>query len=872
MTVERRKGLQTVERLLKQGKLQAALGELRKVSENAPNDLLTLNRLGDLLARQGRNAEAVAYYNKIAAQFAGGGFVPKAIAIHKKILRLDPQNLESIVRLGELYIQQNLHGEARNYLLHAANQYLQSQQFERARRIYERLVEVDPTDFRHRVRLAEASAAAGNPRAACDALTDLGRSLLDSGKAQEAEKLYRRAAELMPGSHVPLLGVASCLSEQGRAADGLALLEKAAGEANASPALVGDLVLRYDAVGRTEEALALLLKLPVFEVPQHVWQGLFGKYLIRGQVDRLWQRLDPVFQAAVPANDPQPLAQLLEQLGELEAEGHVPALQRLLELQRRRHETQGTVQALEWLVRAYQARSMHDEASLMLDELRELAPDSPLVSTDPEVLRAYEERAAASASSSAPAPVVVDVSSEAEAPAVPLNRADEEFVAGRMTQAEVLEKYGLRPQALEQLQEVVSRFPGHVRAQEMRLKMLRSGADKQRLSGALVQFALALRADGDVQGARHAAEEAGSLVTLDATTRSTLEQLKLVEPAARPAVAAAAAAVAAPEMVVGLEEPPSARPAPRERAVLVDDGDADVEIIEIDDEADVDAAAEAEEREPVVAARTATPERPSSRRPTRVPSPDMLEEIERYATTGDTQAALGRIDALRLLGYASPELDALAGRVSRAAPPAAAPIVPPATATAQEPEIEDPSAALGLDDDDDLRAITEALEHELFDGGSEPIVPEEDPEQSLDEIFATFKAQVQQEVDSDDYRTHYDLGIAYKEMGLVDEAISEFEIASKCTSLYREACVMVALCHRERVDMAAAARWYRQALEAPGGEPEMLNRVRYELAEVLLEAGDGAGALGLFRDVLQADPAYRDVRGRVTQLEADLRS
>ena len=102
--------MQAAERLLKQGKLQAALAELQRASESAPDDLLTLNRLGDLLARQGRNDEAIGYYRKIADRFADGGFLPKSIAIHKKILRLDPNNLESLVGLGEMYLSQDLHG------------------------------------------------------------------------------------------------------------------------------------------------------------------------------------------------------------------------------------------------------------------------------------------------------------------------------------------------------------------------------------------------------------------------------------------------------------------------------------------------------------------------------------------------------------------------------------------------------------------------------------------------------------------------------------------------------------------------------------------------------------------------------------------
>jgi tetratricopeptide (TPR) repeat protein len=77
---------------------------------------------------------------------------------------------------------------------------------------------------------------------------------------------------------------------------------------------------------------------------------------------------------------------------------------------------------------------------------------------------------------------------------------------------------------------------------------------------------------------------------------------------------------------------------------------------------------------------------------------------------------------------------------------------------------------------------------------------------------------------------------------------------------------MLALCHRERDEMDAAARCYRRAIASGGGDGESRNSLRYELAEVLLHAGDPQGALLEFRDLLDADPSFRDVRDRVAEL------
>ena len=134
------------------------------------------------------------------------------------------------------------------------------------------------------------------------------------------------------------------------------------------------------------------------------------------------------------------------------------------------------------------------------------------------------------------------------------------------------------------------------------------------------------------------------------------------------------------------------------------------------------------------------------------------------------------------------------------------------------------------------------------------------------------KEQVESEVGSEDYRTHYDLGIAYKEMGLVDDALKEFEIATASPELFREACSMLALCQRQRGEVGEAVRWYQKALDAPGGNSDELQGLRYDLADTLVQQGDDQAALDLFSNILDADPGYRDVESRVSEIRSRIGS
>ena len=137
MAADVHKQLGRAEGLLKQGKLQPALRELDLLAKNAGGDLLTLNRIGDLLAKQKHREEAVGYYRPIADRFSEQGFYPKAIAIFKKILRLLPDDPGCLAKLGSLYVNQKLPSESRAYFLKAAQGYLATQDFSRAREVYE---------------------------------------------------------------------------------------------------------------------------------------------------------------------------------------------------------------------------------------------------------------------------------------------------------------------------------------------------------------------------------------------------------------------------------------------------------------------------------------------------------------------------------------------------------------------------------------------------------------------------------------------------------------------------------------------------------------------------------------------------------------
>ena len=141
-------------------------------------------------------------------------------------------------------------------------------------------------------------------------------------------------------------------------------------------------------------------------------------------------------------------------------------------------------------------------------------------------------------------------------------------------------------------------------------------------------------------------------------------------------------------------------------------------------------------------------------------------------------------------------------------------------------------------------------------------------EASLEEIFREFKKGVEQRLSPEDYETHSNLGIAYKEMGLIDEAIGEFQLASRDPGRAVECCSMLGLCFLEKGMPQLAIKWYRKGLEAPGVRESETVGLLYDLACIHQSTGDLDLAYRTFLEVYGLNTSYRDVSQRVRELEA----
>lgn len=171
--------------------------------------------------------------------------------------------------------------------------------------------------------------------------------------------------------------------------------------------------------------------------------------------------------------------------------------------------------------------------------------------------------------------------------------------------------------------------------------------------------------------------------------------------------------------------------------------------------------------------------------------------------------------------------------------------------------------------------LAQELANELGDYSAETAAPElgggDDYQVSVDEVFAEFKKGLEKVVKPEDVDTHYDLGVAYKEMGLIDDAVSEFSIARKgCIGKRKEVdCLsMMGLLQMMKGDFGQAVEAFTLALgtEHAGGDTE--KALRYDLASAYEGGGQAGRALSQYLRVQTLDGGFRDVAAHVDRLSA----
>lgn len=855
MAFNKAKHLELAQKYLSQGKLTQAINEYKSILKAEPQDQVTLMTVGDLHVRDGDIQSALEYFEQLARVFLGNGFNSKAIAIYKKIAKLAPEETQPLEKLAELYVAQGVMSEARSLYLHLAEAHLHSGRSEKAVGVLRQLLDLEPDNLRVQLRLAELYISIGQRGEAALAYLNCAHRMLDHGHFSEALKFADQALKADPANARARSVKARTLAATGNVPEAIALLESAP-DASAGADTTQVLVEFYIQARKPDRAVELARKVftaspdrfsVVYDVAVHLLDG--------GEPERALELINQIREPMFAAADYDRLTQVLNNLTERLA-GRLEPLEWLVDTYRRSSDSFRLNDGLDQLAEALVSAGQLERAQAIFEELVEREPEDENNRRRLDQVRA---RLGLPALKQAPAPPP-----QAEAAAPQSERIDtvisatppeadqfddetQRFIMQSLTDVDLFSSYGLTQKAVDLLEKVLQRAPQHTTVLEKLLDLHLGAGNDRRTAELAAQLNQVYTARGDAARAERFAELGRRF---QRAARLTAEEEPPAPPAAAEFAIPMAPAEAVPEVSVEPVHELEARP----------QSEAAVHEVDLSEE-----WAALSQLTPEPAAEPAPPP-PAEQAPPEEITLSLDEEPAASVETVEAAAepAPAAAEAAEVFDY---ELEA-----------APAPVPPPAAAP---PPVQMTSAQLLSD----LVAEVEDLEFG-------PVAPKEAPAAAvraaapapgsgesvdqLKEVFNDFRQQLGEmgaEEEVEDLETHYNLGIAYREMGLLEEAIGEFQRVGKAVQSghsfrYAMQCfTLLGLSFVDKGQHNIAAMWYERALQTPGLDQESVLALRYDLGVAQELAGSIPAALESFTQVYAMNIDYRDVAERIASLQ-----
>jgi tetratricopeptide (TPR) repeat protein len=846
------KVLAAADRHIQQGKLQNAIAEYEKVVKADPKDLTVLNTIGDLYARIGQTDKAVSFFKSVGDTYALQGFTVKAIAMYKKLTKLKP-SIESVLKLAELYGQQGLQNDARAQYLMVAEQYLHSGRLEQAAHAFQKILEIDPENTSLQVRLADVYVRLERRDEARKILLRTAEGLQARGSKAEAEEVLARVLQLDPADKQALLMRGMVALQAGDVEAAIQTLERVPDLDQHADGLRA-LASAYLQTGRTSEAGAHAKKLFALTQDAGPLSNYADALMKAGEYEEALRIYHQYAEKLLTPESSHVLDNLHACLDHIR--DNVAALELLRQLYERANDKSRLAEVAELLAGlAEQSGDMGRARDLYL-QLAALDPNNPAYTQ--KANRLVQQVGADSGHSETAAPLSVE-DLNINAPEVDQGYSAEiaAEVQRLITETDLFVSYNLAPKAVEPLEAALAKVPNDLRInQRLAALYVRSGRLAEAAECCRKIHEVYLKAgfhDSALQykeAAKKYAERAGgsaapaapAVASAGAETGSQQEmdissewESSLTQPVAD-SVAKSAGAGERAEAIASLVE--------EVRFYLQH---------ELWEEAEA-AIAKCEQQYPDVPelrgfreqlkarARKAKPKAAPAAAPKAVPSNgvlgDMVSDLESALGDGFGAAQQGPDSARQ------PARMAAAAAAGGTSAPVAAPVPAMATAAAASPVSSTASA----------RADSE-----------------------LEEIFTEFKEGLEENAapsQGEDPETHYNLGVAFKEMGLLDESIGELQ--KVCQAVERgqpfphvmQAFTWLAQAFLEKGVPQAAIRWYEKALKLPNIEEDSRIALHYELAAAFEASENKQAALSHFLEVYGANIDYRDVAERIKALKS----
>ncbi|MGO8817268.1 MAG: tetratricopeptide repeat protein [Terriglobia bacterium] len=998
MAFHKARALQAAEKSVAQGKIVQAIKQYQDILDNDPSDVSLLNTVGDLYIRERNVTEGLRLFHKLAEAYVREGYNVKAIAIYRKISKVDPNSVATLLKLAELYQLQGLSREAREQYLQASEFFKKRNQADRALDVLHKLVQLDPENLNFRTRLAAEAEQAGKLEEAAQAYLESAELLLRRGDQAATEVSLKKASELDPkNTKIQILRARVAIARHEP--------EEAERIISSAPELQQDPAVKrilFDAyLGTQELPKAENLAREVFQENPSDFAPLSSVsalLLDKGEVDHAYRLLSSVAEQLISQNNARILMDALRRIWDRAPE-HIPTLELVHRLCEQTADESTLPQVLLALGRAYDQTGSLEKAEAAYLGLVEREPENESYRTLLNSVRrklgkeikpedfSTQQMALGEEEDVRSGPVAADADQEA-------------LVKEALENSDLFARYNLTEKAISELEKVLQVYPDQIDVHRRILEICQKGYP-ERAAVAAVDLARIFTHLGEADIAskyqaiasaktvaheiplpapRSGSEEPAAPASppphspeSEVPGEFTISPIIPDEPVSEVASAPLSggffdlASPSTPSESAASSPPSSSRASQTLELDLTGDLEAltgrgfgaAASAVEPPAPPPTESAASLEEPSSLPDVELAVPPTESSTKDTELtPAPvteaipaeleDGVTEVGFYLENDFVEEARQAVTLLeekypgspvvarlrcqlddRTTGLAAePPLPNPTNEVGPLEPGVSTPVAPALTeddlseeewelptsyAASPSPatEIPPPVPPLAAQTDSST-PLCEPLTGEPLTGvGTGPGMLgnlAEDLAESLNgmtlplgtrsetattspiaavptsprsgEVPAQLSGLLteMEEPDAagaakDDPETHYNLGVAFREMGLLDEAIGEFQKVVKIGGKgnfppnFLQACSLLAICFMEKKMPAIAGKWYIRALETPDLDEEAQLALQYDLGVAYEQAGDSRKALERFTEVYSQNIDFREVADKIRELQ-----
>jgi tetratricopeptide (TPR) repeat protein len=883
MALNKAKVLKSAEKYVIQGKISHAIAEYQKLIKEDPTDLPLVNTLGDLYVRIGNVPEAVKCFTRLAESYDNGGFVVRAIAMYKKVSKIDAGQIQSLSRLADLYLRQGLNSDARTHYLQVADYLIKKGEVDNAITVYQRIAQIDPENPAVEGRIAEALQKLGKKEKAVGSYLSAGLKAKRKGALEEAAGYLRRGLELDQNEIQTQLAYAEVLSDLGRPTEALSTLSRIP-LYDFKPEVLETSYGIYIKAGDLAEAEKVANQLLELDGQYFkLFLALAKIEIDKGDLDKAVRLAGKVAEVSIKQSAGNLVEEQLRSILHKNQE-HVPALLELVSFYVLSDQRQYLAPLLEKTGAIYIRFNQLAEAASIYHQLVQLEPNDPV---HRENLRQVQERLGLT--DEIPLPKLVpDMGALAEKflsePTLqtitpperaeqrdrpPVSLAAEDEVKGFIVEGDVFAGYGLFQKAIDQYQRVVEAVPHHIEAHEKLRDMHAKNGDLSKAANECLILANIFTTRGESEKANRSFALAyqydpelhqSPIYHADSSTPPAEPQAPPTEHDGASRTRPATAPAKNPDDLL------------QEADFYLDLGflteaKASMDQYRLTGPLNAEFQQRVDRYEALLKSqggRVTAPQAEVS--PTAAVVVDHAsEEIDISGFESTSHTSIEETGAVRAEGF---ETTAVAEPAAVSAPRSSSPAPPPESFD-----------ELLIDLDEELVESTlEKTATPVVHAPPVKAIPAAPPTDSvsagaLSDIFAEFKEGMEDDGESGDFETHYNLGIAFKEMGLMEESIGEFQKALQAVGSevaseeFVKCCNMLGLCFVDKGLPQVAAKWFARGLTSPGRNEETYQALRYDLGCAHEMAGNEKAALETFLDVYGVNINYRDVSEKIENLK-----